>query len=65
MLIQGSASVRRGGVTLMTHRSHDDASGAALCPLFGEQALLEDADMHPHTAAVVAAGPCKLLVLYR
>ena len=43
----------------------DDASGAALCPLFGEQALLEDADMHPHTAAVVAAGPCKLLVLYR
>ena len=33
--------------------------------LFGEQALRDDADMHPHTAAVVAAGPCKLLVLYR
>ena len=65
VLLQGSASVRRGGVTLMTHHSHDDASGAALCPLFGEQALLEDADMHPHTAAVVAAGSCKLLVLYR
>ena len=62
---QGSASVRRGGVTLMTYHSHDDANGATLCPLFGEQALLEDADMNPHTVAVVAAGPCRLLVLYR
>ena len=49
----------------MTHHSHDGTHGAALCPLFGEQALRDDADMHPHTAAVVAAGPCKLLVLYR
>ena len=57
--------MRRGGVVLMTHHSHHGTHGAALCPLFGEQALRDDADMHPHTAAVVAAGPCKLLVLYR
>ena len=50
---------------LVTHHSHDEATGAALCPLFGEQSLLEDADMNPHTAALVAAGPCKLLVLHR
>ena len=62
---QGSASVQRDGGTLVTHHSHDAATGAALCPLFGEQSLLEDADMNPHTAALVAAGPCKLLVLHR
>lgn len=55
----------RDGVTLVTHHSHNSATGAALCPLFGEQSLLEDADMNPHTAAVVAAGQCKLLVLHR
>ena len=57
--------MRRDGVTLVTHHSHNSATGAALCPLFGEQSLLEDADMNPHTAAVVAAGQCKLLVLHR